>query len=200
MALFATPDAEIGWLPTAFLSGVRITFSNRPSWLISSGPTHTAHLVARLLKAILGARWLADLRDPWAHATRASIDGRGPIASGLNRIEERHMVGHADLIVLNTDRLLADFSARYPDSVEKLFTIPNGYDLPLPRVPKLAVALDRKPVRLIHAGSLYGRRDPLPLLSALADLIAAGEVDEEAVELVFLGELSDKLPVDESMS
>jgi len=103
------------------------------------------------------------------------------------------MVGHADLIVLNTDRLLADFSARYPDSVEKLFTIPNGYDLPLPRVPKLAVALDRKPVRLIHAGSLYGRRDPLPLLSALADLIAAGEVDEEAVELVFLGELSDKL-------
>ena len=191
-AAFATPDTEIGWFPSALRNGLRLCSPDRPAWIISSGPPHTAHLVARVLKLATGVRWLADLRDPWASGAWNRTGTSGPLARGLNLREERGMVRNADAIVLNTDALLGSFRERYPQFADKMSSIPNGYDGTLASSPCLTVNRGR-PIRILHAGALYSQRSPAAALQALAELIISGEAAHDSVEFVFLGSASEDL-------
>jgi glycosyltransferase involved in cell wall biosynthesis len=106
--------------------------------------------------------------------------------------EERGVVQHADALVLNTEALLESFRERYADSTEKMWAIPNGYDAPLDRSPVLEVERGR-PIQILHAGALYGRRSPAAALQALAELIAGGHAKHDSFEFVFLGSASEEL-------
>lgn len=199
--LFSVPDQDAGWWPIATWVGVRMARANQIKAIVSSGPPHTSHLIALSIKTATGRPWIADLRDPWA---RSSWAGRGALASRLNQLVERLCVRRADRIVLNTPRLLADFRSFYPDLVPAKFCcVTNGFDeelLSMARPPRDRTAADVKRIRITHAGNLYGKRDPFPLLEALRDLVQSGDVSAENLEVVLIGSSDEKLQLPERLN
>src|SRR2546430_344043 len=65
-ALLTFPDESRGWLLRAALRTRSLMRRLQPQVVVSSGPPHTAHLVAGFATMGSAVPWLIDLRDPWA--------------------------------------------------------------------------------------------------------------------------------------
>lgn len=157
---------------------LRIVREHRPSVLLSTSPPHSTHLIALALNAMTGIPVVIDLRDPWAR-NRVDVEVGRSMHSIQNHLE-RFCIRRAKRVILNTPELLADFEGQYPAAWhEKFAVIPNGYD-PLVREnieARVRAAPTRTvdaPLRLCHAGTVYGRRDIRPLIEAVALLNRQG--------------------------
>jgi glycosyltransferase involved in cell wall biosynthesis len=158
------------------------------------------HLIGAAVKRATGARWVADLRDSLvAHPHRRGDQSR------IVRIKERGEHGvaglvsrYADAIVAAADAIAEEARALEPKG--RVVTIENGSDFddfagmelhPSPRF------------RITHTGSFFGRRDPRPFLTALAesglDVVArfVGDfrpADREWAEGLGLGDRLELIP------
>jgi glycosyltransferase involved in cell wall biosynthesis len=165
-AFWAFPDEGRGWMIRAALRTRSLIRRFRPQVVVSSGPPHSAHLVAGMATIGTSVRWLIDLRDPWAGplpyvwATDPRLGSR--VFRTLTPPLERLAFGTAHGVITNTYQLAETLAAKYADM--PVVCIPNGVDpecLPPP-------ARDRYPgLGIVHAGTLYAGRDLGPVVRAL---------------------------------
>ena len=167
-----TPDKDRSWVRPAVRSGRRAVRQYNPEVIYTTGPPHSVHLIGLALKRLTGLPWVADFRDPWARRPWGPKE-RNPWGQRLWPWLERRCVRAADRVILNTDRMADDFRNYYRKlDRDKFVSIPNGCD------PELAEHVDRllaeQPtertdnfIHLCHAGSLYRKRDPRPLIDAI---------------------------------
>ena len=138
----------------------------RPHVVVSSGPPHSAHLVAALATIGSAVPWWIDLRDPWAGPLDKIWESDRMLGSRWFRVVaprlERLAFRAAKGIITNTRQLGDALAARYPDV--PVACVPNGVDaerLPPP-------ARDRYPgLGIAYAGWLYTGRDLGPVVQAL---------------------------------
>jgi glycosyltransferase involved in cell wall biosynthesis len=187
-ALLALPDREVSWLLPAVRAGWRRAREARPDVIYSSGPPFTAHLVGYLLSRLAGVPWVADFRDPWARAPWR--EDRFEFERRAWAIFERFVVTHAQAVVFVTATNRNDFAREYgADVAERFVVVNNGCDPAefdgLSPAPREATS----PFVLLHAGSLYGARNPAGLLRAVATAIAGGGLDRATFRLRFLGRI-----------
>ena len=165
-ALIAFPDESRGWLVRAALRARAVIRRFEPQVVISSGPPHSAHLVAALATIGRAVRWFIDLRDPWggpltqAWASHARVGTR--VFRTLSTPLERLTFGAADGVITNTHQLAAVLTERYPDV--RVLCVPNGVD------PENLPAPPRHPypgLGIAYAGTLYAGRDLGPVVRAL---------------------------------
>ena len=167
VAAFLTfPDESRGWLLRAALRTRSLMRRLQPQVVVSSGPPHTAHLVAGLATMGSAVPWLIDLRDPWAGPLSKIWESDRMFGSRLFRVVaprlERLAFRAAQGIITNTHQLGDALSARYPGM--PVVCVPNGVDaecLPPPardQYPGLAIA---------YTGWLYTGRDLGPVVQAL---------------------------------
>lgn len=186
LGCMAVPDSYVSWLPFGVAAGLKLVRRTPIHALFSTSPKPTAHLIALALKRRTGVPWIADFRDPWIE------EGLYPPPGSLRyRVESRleaAVVRHADAVVATTPDLLDELRTRHARVPAKKFSVIfNGYDSD-----DFDDAWDRitpPPVfELIHAGMLTpDYRNPIPLLTALASLLARGEIARPDVRVVFLG-------------
>ena len=196
-AALAIPDHESGWLIPAVAQGWAAMRSSPPDVLYSSAPPWTGQLVARTLASLLGCPWVADFRDPWARAPWRG--DRFRFAMRAAGVLERAVVARADQIVFVAGGNLDDFANHYGAAVASRFRlVSNGCD------PEEFDRLERPPVDpdspfvLLHAGSLYAGRTPMPLLNALAAAVREGIIDPRRFRLRFLGTTALKSDLSEA--
>jgi glycosyltransferase involved in cell wall biosynthesis len=173
-AVAAVPDREVSWLLPAIAAAWRTARRQRPDVIYSSGPPFTAHLVGAVLARLAGRPWVADFRDPWARAPWR--EDRFAFEKRAWTILERAIVTRADAVLFVTETNRRDFADCYGETVAARFhVVPNGCDLAdfdgLTAAPPPAGRFV-----LLHAGSLYGARNPAPLLRALRNAIARGAI------------------------
>ncbi|HEY2252150.1 MAG TPA: glycosyltransferase [Planctomycetaceae bacterium] len=185
--LVAVPDTRTGWIYWAVREAIRaIGRSAEPTIILSSGPPHSAHVAAAIVKTIVRRPWIADLRDPWSSNPYSAVQ-EGP-ALRWNRVLERIVLKRADGILCNTAAATAVIRQRFSQfDRERILMVPNGYD---PEdfdtlVPRSVWPAQSGPV-LMHAGSIYGQRTPYALLEALGALYS--ENPATCPKLIFLGE------------
>ena len=178
------PDSEVGWLLPAVFRGVQFARRWRPEVIYSSAPPWTGHLVAGAVALLTGRPWVADFRDPWARAPWRSARAH-PLANRAAARFERWAVEHAAAVIFTTEAVHGDFAARYGEGCRaKSFVVPNGCDASMfDGVP----SEEPESFVLLHAGSLYGGRDPQPLFRAIASAIASGKIDRARFRLRLLG-------------
>jgi glycosyltransferase involved in cell wall biosynthesis len=128
---------------------------------------------------------VADFRDPWARAPWR--EDRFAFEKRAWTILERAIVTRADAVLFVTETNRRDFADCYGETVASRFhVVPNGCDLAdfdgLTAAPPPAGRFV-----LLHAGSLYGARNPAPLLRALRNAIARGAIEPARVRLRFVG-------------
>ena len=186
-AALAIPDRESGWLLPALTKGwLHHVLDARPDVIYSSAPPWTGQLVAAGLKQLLRKPWVADFRDPWGRAPWRGDRYRFAMRAAARM--ERFVVRRADHVVFVTEANRQDFSAEYGAGVaSKFHMVPNGCDpSEFDRMRHLAAPADG-PFVLLHAGSLYAGRTPVPVLNALAAAIRSGAIDPARFRLRFLG-------------
>jgi glycosyltransferase involved in cell wall biosynthesis len=159
------PDENVGWNLTAIPAAVRIARTEGIDVVITTSPPNSVHLIGAAVKRTTGARWVADLRDsiaahPHRRVERMSVRAKEKVSESVARLVARQ----ADLIVAASDAIAEETRALDPNGV--VMTILNGADfddfagLEYHRGDRF---------RITHTGSFFGKRDPRPFLTALAE-------------------------------
>ncbi len=159
------PDENVSWNLTAIPAAIRLVRKYSLDVVLTTSPPNSIHLVGAAVKRATGARWVADLRDsPVAHAHRraesAAVRAKEKVDVAVARIVARQ----ADAIVSVADFISDEVRALRPAG--RLVTIPNGSDFD--DFDGLAYTPAER-LRITHAGSFFGKRDPRPFLQALHD-------------------------------
>ena len=194
------PDAAVTWNLTAIPAAIRIARREGIDAVLTTSPPGSVHLVGAAVKRALGTPWVADLRDSLvAHQHRRS-------ESGLVRAKERVGARVASLVAARADAIVAVADAiadeaRGLSPRGRVVTIPNGCDF------DDFAGLEYRPaerLRITHAGSFFGKRDPRPFLTALHesgldDVVArfVGDfraADREWAEKLGLGDRLELVP------
>src|SRR5439155_20629747 len=84
-ALLAFPDEMRGWVLRAAWRARAVIRRFQPHVIVSSGPPHSAHLVAGMATAGTATRWLIDLRDPWGGPLDEAWASHARIGTGVFR-------------------------------------------------------------------------------------------------------------------
>jgi glycosyltransferase involved in cell wall biosynthesis len=159
------PDENVAWNLTAIPAAVRIVRSEGIDVVLTTSPPNSVHLIGAAVKRTTGARWVADLRDsiathPHRRVERAAVRAKEKVSASVARLVARQ----ADVIVAASDAIAEE--ARSLDPAGIVTTILNGADfddfagLEYHRGDRF---------RITHTGSFFGKRDPRPFLSALAE-------------------------------
>jgi glycosyltransferase involved in cell wall biosynthesis len=162
---FLLPDENVSWNLTAIPAAVRIVRREGIDVVLTTSPPSSVHLIGAAVKRATGVRWVADLRDsiiahPHRRAERLAV-----------RAKERGEAAVAGLVARNADAIVAVSEAIAEETrglgpKGPVVTIANGSDfddfagLPYERGERF---------RITHTGSFFGKRDPRPFLTALAD-------------------------------
>jgi glycosyltransferase involved in cell wall biosynthesis len=159
------PDENVAWNLTAIPAAVRIVRSEEIDVVLTTSPPNSVHLIGAAVKRATGVRWVADLRDsiashPHRRVERASVRAKEKVSASVARLVARQ----ANVIVAASDAIAEEALALEPAGV--VTTILNGADfddfagLEYHRGDRF---------RITHTGSFFGKRDPRPFLSALAE-------------------------------
>src|SRR6267143_387660 len=160
------PDAITrGWILRAAANARSLVRQFQPDVVVSSGPPHSAHLVALLATRGSSVRWLIDLRDPWAGPIATAWQSHPVYRSLLFRAVmprlERLAFGAADGVIANTSQLGEALKAQYPKV--DIVWIRNGVD---PESLPSSTAQPYPGLSIVYAGTLYGSHDLGPVLQA----------------------------------
>src|ERR1019366_4308708 len=159
------PDENVSWNLTAIPAAIRIVKREGIDVVVTTSPPSSVHLVGAAVKRTTGIPWVADLRDsvvahPHRHAERLLVrvkeQGEHAVAKLISR--------SANAIVCVSDAIADEMRERNPKG--EVVTIANGSDFD-DFAGLEHTASDR--FRITHAGSFFGKRDPRPFLTALAD-------------------------------
>ena len=183
------PDTFFGWYPHALKAAKRLHAEVGFDAVISTSGPVTSHLIAsRLKRQYPSLVWVADYRDLWSQ--KASREQSG-LFQRLDEYLEKNTLRRADgITAVSTSFIhkLSQFGFSVPTRV-----IYNGYDVSEYEALSSSPPVTDKLV-ITHAGVIYpGYRDPLPVLEALAGLIAQGKIDEQKIEIRFYGYTADWL-------
>lgn len=193
----AKPDRWISWWPAAVWQGLRLIRRRRIDVIWSTYPIMTAHCIAYTLHRLTGLPWVADFRDPVASSILAA---NSFTVSSQTRWEQR-VLGRASRIVLTTPGAMRRYAKNYPHMLSPgaMAVVPNGYEEE--SFSKLGTtASDRRPgpLRLVHGGILYrDGRDPVPFLTALANLRSANALTESDIRVVLRASGSESVYAEE---
>ena len=159
------PDENVAWNLTAIPAAVRIVRKHDIDVVLTTSPPNSVHLIGAAVKRATGVRWVADLRDsiashPHRRVEHAAVRAKEKVSESVARLVARQ----ADVIVAASDAIADETLGLEPAGV--VTTILNGADFD--DFAGLEYhAGDR--FRITHTGSFFGKRDPRPFLSALAE-------------------------------
>jgi glycosyltransferase involved in cell wall biosynthesis len=179
------PDVHANWIVPAVARFLAARNGWRPDVIVASGPPFSAFVVAATVAAMTSAPWVADYRDLWT-VDNGYVDFGGIRRSVDHWLERRLLRSAAASVTV---------SAPLAETMRRAFgvdthVVMNGIDrrpVPTPEKPasRMGAGDGAATLTLAHTGYLYpGRRDPTPLLDAVALL---GD-DAARVKVVFVGE------------
>ena len=170
------PDAKRFWIKPSVKFLLDYLDKNEIDVIISTGPPHTNHLIARAIKRKLDIRWLADFRDPW---TNIDYYEKLKLTKRSNRIHqkmERSVFTEADEVVTVSWSWAIDFQSR-TGILPKVIT--NGYDEEDFKDQNVEMANQK--LTITHIGSLNADRNPHSLWKAMAELNEDGKLNGDVV-------------------
>lgn len=160
-SLLGFPDLSRGWTIRAARAARALVRRFEPDVVVTSGPPHTAHVVGAWACAGRSVPLVADFRDPWFVERYDS-----GLARGLARRMERRVLAAAREAIANTPELAEVVRAR--GAGLRVTCVRNGVD------PELLPRADGgrpRGLTIVHAGTLYIRRDLGPVLRAFRLLL-----------------------------
>ena len=174
--------------------------------IVSTGPPHSMHLIARALHRSTGIPWTADFRDPW---TRIFYFKHLPLTRRSMKqyaAMELSVLREADRVVAVTDSMVRDFLEELgeqkdsPDSGKagglekscgKFHVIENGYDEA--DFSDITAAELPEGFNLVHTGLFSAEGNPRKLWKVLAELCRENPNFNRDLHLTFAGKTDPEI-------
>lgn len=163
------PDAKIGWFPFALDAARAWAMEQGPADVVlATQPPATALVAGAAIAREWGCPLVADYRDPW---TAGYYPQERPAAvSARERALERRVLAKAAAVVTVGESfagILRELVEESGDNRDKVTVISNGFE---PESYMNIKPLDFQHPAIVHTGSLYHQRSPLPFFEAFAAL------------------------------
>ncbi len=185
-----SPDNYAMWIVPAIRDGRRLIAERGIRNILSSSPPGSAHVVAYYLKKQTGVHWIADFRDPWAKK-----EWRNPEMTAFKRRVnvryEAKTLRSADRIIMNTPEMLEIYLQAMPELAQRAEVVPNGYDPADYQMLPSPPSRNGGPFCLLHTGTLYRGRSPVPFLRAWGEAVRSGRMPTSAMLVKFIGSVSN---------
>lgn len=178
---FFIPDARRFWIRPAIRFLKHWLKTNQVDAILSSGPPHTVHMIARGLKEQTGLPWVADFRDPWTNIDFYDQLMLTSWGDRRHRKMEQQVIQTADRITTVSWVWGDEFREL---GAKEVRVIPNGFDhadfdFEQPLLSKQFVCS--------HIGYLNRDRNNRPLWEAFAELCEEIPGFREQLVLRFIG-------------
>lgn len=179
------PDARKFWVKPSVAFLQDLIENEGIETIITTGPPHSVHLIGYHLKRLKKVNWITDFRDPWTSIGYHKKLKLTKYAQRRHKKLEKLVLINADKIVVTSKTTKMEFEAITKQPIR---TITNGFDTDNDK----AVILDEK-FTISHIGSLLTERNPTNLWKVLAELVVENEAFSKALQLQFVGVLSDSI-------
>ena len=177
------PDARVAWLFNAVKQGMKLIQEYDVEAIYSSSPPYTCSLIARNIKRKSNLPWISGFRDPWTGFI--SSPKRWFLPAMVDKAMEHSVFKESDLVEAAWKGIIKDALGKFPDlNPDKFIHIPNGFDSS--DFPEVEQKRNSK-FTVTYTGSMYGRRNPESFFKAIDLLIKNGEVDQDKIQLRFVG-------------
>lgn len=185
---FFIPDARRFWIKPSIRFLCDWLKNNHVDAIVSTGPPHSMHLIAKGVKQKTGIPWLADFRDPWTNIDFADELMLTPVARSIHRNLEMSVLKHSDKIVVIGNEIRKEFMQllNNPNAAAKISVITNGYDEE--DLPKAIIERDKK-FTIVSVGSLVKTRNPEILWKSLAHIVNENKTFAETLEIKIVGKV-----------
>ncbi|HEX5625590.1 MAG TPA: glycosyltransferase [Saprospiraceae bacterium] len=183
------PDARMFWIVPSIKYLSAYLQAHPVDLIVSTGPPHSAQLIARKLKRRLRIPWLADFRDPWTQIYFFDqLKLSGP-AKWMHKRLEASVLREADRVVTVSRECQTGLEQCSGRPVE---VITNGYEpFELPEIRKQ----DDKWI-MLYSGVLSLDRNPSVFWKSLETFLERHPVYKDRFELQLIGNI-DKAIVDQ---
>ena len=176
------PDARVFWIrPSARFLNRYLKEHPEIDTIISTGPPHSMHLIARKLKRKHRIQWVADFRDPWTDIDFYQDLLPGKWADAKHKRLEKSVLTEADTVVTISVACAEGLEAI---AKRKVDVITNGFIFP--NFDARSITLDKK-FTIAHYGSMPFARNPLVVWKALAELMKTNDQLKEHLEIKLVG-------------
>jgi glycosyltransferase involved in cell wall biosynthesis len=156
---------------------------NPVDYLVSTGPPHSMHLIAKALKRKHTLKWIADFRDPWTNIDFYKDLRLTKWADKKHRRLEKSVLTQADVCITIGNTMKLEFEEL---GGKKVKVITNGFDEE--DLPIIEVAKDEL-FSIAHIGVLNPSRNPYILWKALSELVEENEDFAKRLQLKLVGKV-----------
>ena len=186
------PDPRCWWIRPSvkFLKNYirSLTPENRPDAIISTGPPHSMHLIAKQIHRDLGIPWIADFRDPWTNIFYFKHLGLSAKSLRKHKALEASVLEEADKVVVVTQQMKTEFSTgEYAGLEDKICVISNGFDPDDFSSEKTAEIEEGKFV-VAHTGLMPESANPDRLWKVLGDAVKSDSELKEKLLIAVMGQ------------
>ena len=186
---FFIPDARKFWIKPSIAYLSDYISKNKIDAIISSGPPHSMHLIAKgLKKKFPQIKWVADFRDPWTNIDFYADLKLTKWADAKHKRLEKEVLNECDTAISIGNGMNTEFQSinNSPSQLSKFYVITNGFDDD--DLLKTQVEKDKK-FSIAHIGTLVKSRNPEGLWRVLKELTIANKAFKDALEIKLVGKL-----------
>ena len=183
------PDARVGWYFPAVKSGSNILSKENVEAIVSVGPPHTTHLIAKKLAAKFSLPHIPVFIDPWTDIAYYKDFTRNLITKRIDNHLEKSVLENSKAIVFVTKTMCEDYEKKYPSIKNKTSVLYWGYseeDFSLLTSPK---SMESKEEVLLHSGNIFDYQNPKKYWSTLKNEIDTGR----KLKIKFIGTVSPEI-------
>lgn len=161
---FFVPDPRVSWVKPSVKFLKKYLKEHPVDVIVSTGPPHSMHLIARKVSLATGIPWVADFRDPWTKIFYFKHLGLSKHTTAKHQKLEQQVLDDASVVVAVSPLVQEEFRQMTATPVE---LITNGFD---PDDFNFAGApVDDGFFNMTHTGQFAADGNPELLWEVLAD-------------------------------
>lgn len=200
---FFIPDPRCWWIRPSIKYLVKYLKEHPVDVIVSTGPPHSMHLIAKGVAKATGIRWIADFRDPWTEIFYFKHLNLSSWAYRRHRKLEQSVLDSADVVTVVSKKMQADFAARTSTSVK---VVTNGFDHedfinaePGSRVPEGSSGYKFDKIggeagfQLVHTGIFVDNGNPEYLWEALGEKANEDPQFKADLQIRLMGQVDDSI-------
>ena len=186
------PDPRFLWIAPSARFLKRYLREHPVDAIISTGPPHSMHLIAKRVSKATGIRWVADFRDPWTQIFYFKHLHLGKFAESKHENLEQKVLDSCNRVVVVSPQMQRDFRRMTTTRVE---LVTNGFDESDFMTP--AAPLEPGYFYIVHTGLFPENANPDLLWEAMGEkaaeeprfanslrILLAGSTDSSVIESI----------------
>lgn len=180
----------LGFIPFSFLKIKKLVKKNQKiKFIYASGPHFYTHIIGYLLKRKTNLPLVVEYRDPWSYNPYIE-DSIHRLIAKIDLIIEKKILKKSDVVITVSPALSEFLRSKFPHIRNKpIFSIANGLNI---KSVKYDSKKESQEIVFTFTGTLYKKRDIIPLLRIISELKKEKIVQDLNFKMKIYGKYSKK--------